>query len=234
MFSPAGITNTESEVLSFENGSSRLPRSFSEEDFLGVVAQKSICSSHPDYLTGYTGKLRSMRDTDVQDVSQIVPSLGYTGYYKGKIDGKLGRINIHRTEISSPEAKFGYGSSGSPDPMRSYSRSREGNYSNAVVESTSRGFSVDRLLAAIKNKLDFKYPTLAEKVIKVKSLFEHYDNSMDGTVSEYDFQMCLLQLNIVLPRGEFTALLSHFDEDSSGAILYREFINAVCPNTYPH
>ena len=225
---------TESECLSIDHpqvGSPTNGKTCSEADFLNTVAKKTMYSPHPDYLTGYTGKKRSMKLPPDSDHKEIVPALGYSGSYVGKIDGKLGKINIHRSLISRQDVSRGY-SETQVDARKEYDQSIEGNYRNALIETKCRGQSIPRILEEIKHKINFKFKSIADKKMRIKSTFEGCDVHHLGFISAEKFHMCCVQLNIAFPREEFTALISHFDENNSGDIYYREFINVICPGAY--
>lgn len=224
---------TESEFITFEPASSPsgMKKTFSEQDFLNVVAKKSMYSPHPQYLTGYTGKLRSMKAPPEDYCKSIEPALGYSGSYTGKVDGKLGKINLHRGLISRQDRTVGHAHEHLEEPHE-YDPSIEGNYMNSVLEAQSRGQNVGRILTEITTKLDFKYNSTAEKKMRIKSVFEGCDPRHTGCISSAEFNMCCVQLNIVLPREELTTLISYFDECNSGHIHYRNFINIVCPGAY--
>lgn len=206
-------------------------KSFTEKDFLSSIISSpsrrrdAVSPTHPEYLSGYTGQLRSMRESYKEDSVTIVPTLGYSGSYKGKIEGKLGKTNVHRSPISRREMN-----SYDHDPMDepSHCHSREGNYHNCKLESKSRGQTFDSIMKGIEARIHFRYPRLYAKITSLKNLFEKYDGRRTGTISFEDFQVCCVYLNIVLPREEFTTLAANFDEEACGAIQYRKFINYMC------
>ena len=252
-----GGSFTESEILVFENtaenaafniltdtgsptgspskgvGSPSNNFNKTEADFLNVVAKKTQYSHHPDYLTGYTGQKMSMKLPADEHSEEIVPSLGYSGSYLGKVEGKLGKINLHRESISRQDESKNtrrqqLGQQNEYDPCI------EGNYRNAIIESQCRGQTVPRILEEMKTKINFKFHSVAEKKMRIKSTFEGCDLKGNGIITPANFHMCCVQLNIALPREEFTALISYFDECNSGDIKYRKFINIICPGAYEH
>lgn len=239
---------TESEFISFDNAAgntfastkgengmdatSPSRRTFSEAEFLGVVAQKSQSSPHPQYLTGYTGIMRSMRHRNGEEHAKIEPALGYSGSYVGKVNGKLGKINLHRGLISREESHPAPKQDFHMDDTHEYDPRIEGNYQNALLESASRGQTITRVLREITDKFNFKYASMAERKMRIKSVFEGCDPQHTGFISASHFNMCCVQLNIVLPREELTSLISYFDECNSGHIRYRAFINIICPGAY--
>lgn len=204
-----------------------------EADFFNAVAKKTMYSQHPDYLTGYTGTKMSMKRAPEKYEHEIVPSLGYSGSYLGKVEGKLGKINLHRESISRQDASRGDREKYS-DERNEYDPSIEGNYRNALIESQCRGQTVPRILEEMTSKINFKFRSIAEKKMRIKSTFEGCDHKNNGIITPADFHMCCVQLNIALPREEFTALISHFDECNSGDVKYRHFINIICPGSYEH
>ena len=227
---------TESQYITFPDTQdlgelSPTTKTVTENDFLNSVAKKSVYSPHPDYLTGYTGKMRSMKKPGDSHHKEIVPALGYSGSYIGKVDGKLGKINLHRNLISRQEGSKGYESS-HVDGRKEYDQSIEGNYRNALVECKCRGQSVSRILEEIITKIHFKFQSIAEMKMRIKSVFEGADVAHDGFIDAARFHLCCVQLNIALPREEFTALISYFDDCNSGDIYYREFINIICAGAY--
>lgn len=257
-----GGSFTESEILTFENtaenrafnlldttaspdnGSPRKgttnsnrgsPNKFNrtEADFLNAVAKKTMFSHHPDYLTGYTGHKMSMKRPTETYEKEIVPSLGYSGSYLGKVEGKLGKINLHRESISRQDSSRSDRTHTSEE-HHEYDPSIEGNYRNAIIESQCRGQTVPRILEEMKSKINFKFKSIAEKKMRIKSTFEGCDHKHNGLITPENFHKCCVQLNIALPREEFTALISYFDECNSGDIKYRPFINIICPGAYEH
>lgn len=60
-------------------------------------------SGQPRYMTGYGG-FQPHQDEEIQLPKLIVaPVVGYTGCYRGKNIGKLGRSEVHRTRLSAWE-----------------------------------------------------------------------------------------------------------------------------------
>jgi hypothetical protein len=255
MDSFGGGSFTESEILTFENTAQNTtlnlmtdtgspyggsptkgsPNKFNktEADFLNAVAKKTMSSHHPDYLTGYTGSKMSMKRPPEKEHREIVPSLGYSGSYLGKVEGKLGKINLHRESISRQDESRSNRTRLSDD-RNEYDPSIEGNYRNAIIESQCRGQTVPRILEEMSSKINFKFKSIAEKKMRIKSTFEGCDLKGNGLITPANFHMCCVQLNIALPREEFTALISYFDECNSGDIKYRHFINIICPGAYEH
>ena len=62
-------------------------------------------SSSPEkkkYMTGYTGGSRFKNDPEPKPTRNLMrPILGYNGDYKGKINGNLGRAEVHIAHLSS-------------------------------------------------------------------------------------------------------------------------------------
>ena len=55
------------------------------------------------YITGYTGgsKFKPEHEPEAKSTNRILrPIVGYKGYYRGKINGALGRVEFHASPIS--------------------------------------------------------------------------------------------------------------------------------------
>lgn len=52
------------------------------------------------YMSGYGGHREREEEPEVLRV--ITPTVGYRGHYHGQVDGKLGRVNVHKGPLSRP------------------------------------------------------------------------------------------------------------------------------------
>ena len=65
--------------------------------------ESDISTMQPKYMTGYGGFQPAREIPDVLPKLISAPVVGYTGYYRGKNLGKLGRAATHRTRLSAWE-----------------------------------------------------------------------------------------------------------------------------------
>lgn len=62
--------------------------------------------TQPKFISGYTGgRFKSSKPIVTREIlnKDKVPVIGYTGSYRGKIDGKLGKSEVHKTNLSEWE-----------------------------------------------------------------------------------------------------------------------------------
>mmetsp|Transcript_11158 Transcript_11158/g.11184 ORF Transcript_11158/g.11184 Transcript_11158/m.11184 type:complete len:197 (+) Transcript_11158:61-651(+) len=192
-------------------------------------------------MVGYMGHKRLEYRTG-NDQDPRVPIVGYSGWYTGKVTGKLGKIELHRAPLSKKDPTYVEDGEypqpeGSEDDELEESgsivnkerRARLIKYREAANQLKHRHISLDALLQDIKLRLEDNFPGLAEKRIHIKQPFTRLDRAQCGGVSATEFEGCLIKLNIVLPWAELTGLLWRFDSDVSGKISYVDFIREVCP-----
>mmetsp|Transcript_32158 Transcript_32158/g.54225 ORF Transcript_32158/g.54225 Transcript_32158/m.54225 type:complete len:321 (+) Transcript_32158:31-993(+) len=65
------------------------------------LLENDLYGASPKFMTGYTG-YQKYEDAEVDTVlpKLLKPVVGYTGYYRGKVGGKLGRPEVHTTNLS--------------------------------------------------------------------------------------------------------------------------------------
>ena len=124
----------------------------------GLTQKFSFSHSHvieTPALVGYTGK--KFKNPVPQERSpEKCPGLGYTGWYLGKSEGILGRVNKKTTSISTYEPNSDgtrssqmEGSLQRERPVFEYDSNRVLNYENCVKEADSRGQSALKILSDI-------------------------------------------------------------------------------------
>jgi len=53
------------------------------------------------YMTGYTGGSRFKDEPSAKPARNLIrPIIGYNGYYRGKVNGNLGRVELHTAPLS--------------------------------------------------------------------------------------------------------------------------------------
>jgi len=209
---------------------------------------KSICNSSSmqlscvrpvlferEFLTGYSGR-RFKKDESEDTARNLKPALGFSGWYRGRTHGKLGRVDLHRESIGTvepepPETKY------EMKRYRPHQKVREESfdcdpasamrYDMARVEASSRGHNVERIIKDIRFKLELKVVGPMKRHLYVRSIFAVYDHSGTGLCTTENFNAALLNLGIVLPTIEFGALCSVFDDQQSGEISWMKFMVRV-------
>eukprot|EP01041_Mallomonas_annulata_P006956 gene6956-14117_t len=173
-------------------------------------------------IVGYTGHQKIHEDGDDDDNKDRVPIVGYSGWYAGKIKGKIGRSDLHRAPLArsdsnlsklmiAPVAKTHL----SPKSGGRDYKQRFNAYHEAEDQLNSRHINLDKLLLEIQKRLDERYLSTAEKHIHIKQQFQSADNQKTGFVCTDEFLAILIRLNIVLPWAELYGLLKRLDPDIS-------------------
>ena len=227
-----------SQAQSKESDSKDLHSNASTKNISDKSLQKG---SHPESrpgsaMLGYTGRRTDQAQTKIEADEKLdlaeqhkTPIIGYSGCYAGKVKGKLGRPEVHRNVISRRDS-IHLSSVGDVEvPVHSHDRERTAAYMEAQDQLKTRHVTIDPLLKDIQERLEDKYPSTAEKKMFVKKMFQNYDRNNNNTISDEDFKVCLIRLNIVLPWAELYAMLSAFDEFSDGNISYVKFLERACP-----
>jgi hypothetical protein len=78
-------------------------RSGDNFNFYAHAAVKNVNSNlkdAPNYVVGYTGG-RFRKENKVEPIKAIVPILGFSGEYKGKVDGIVGHASCHNAPLST-------------------------------------------------------------------------------------------------------------------------------------
>ena len=209
---------------------------------------KSICNSSSmqlscvrpvlferEYMTGYSGG-RFKKDILEDSSRNLKPALGFSGWYRGRTHGKLGRVDLHRESIGTvepepPETKYEMKRYRPHQKLRDESFDCDPasalKYDMARVEASSRGHNVDRIIHDIKFKLELKVVGPMKRHLYVRSIFSVYDHTGTGLCTTDNFNAALLNLGVVLPTIEFGALCSVFDEQQSGEISWMKFMVRV-------
>eukprot|EP01035_Chromulina_nebulosa_P019055 gene19055-24877_t len=186
-------------------------------------------------IIGYTGKQSRKKSLNYYSRA-IKPMIGYTGWYIGKGEGKLGKIGLHRSYLSTLEKddyslrlKLNKERYTEDELLNKYDPNRAYDYEVSLMEAESHGQDITTILKSIRDKLYFKYRSIVERRTKVKVLFSLCDEGGFGLCTEKDFAYCLQKLGIELPRPEYVAICAYLDEFGSGDIMYSTFIDSVAP-----
>ena len=188
------------------------------------------------YPTGYTG-FRPLKE-EFDDRFERVPILGYSGWFRGKPGGRIGRPSYPQGSISTCDFDADDRNdammrsnmfTNSPHKMdRTSLESRSLKYELAKDESRRDGYTVNKILAEMKERIESRFTSLSSKNMYVKKLFLSYDPDATDCVSEYDFRLCLSQLGVMLPPAQFMTVMSRFD-DGNGRLNWKEMLKIVCP-----
>jgi hypothetical protein len=96
--SPVSQAEDERLFKQQERGKSPSPTPFSR----GFDSE--VHTQQPKYMTGYGGFQPTPEEEETTLPKLIVaPVVGYSGYYRGKMIGKLGRCEVHKSRLSSWE-----------------------------------------------------------------------------------------------------------------------------------
>ena len=161
--------------------------------------------------------------------------VGYSGWYPGKVSGKLGKVDLHRGPISRveiPESEAVTSLQDSDDdgsPSSKSVRVRRIRYREANTALSQKKISIDSVLNGIRDKFEDHFPALAEKRIHVLKPFQVIDKARTGRVDALDFEHCLIALNVVLPWAEQVGIQAKYDPDATGQISSVDFVRYVCP-----
>lgn len=187
------------------------------------------------FSPGYTGK-RFKESFPEMGSKMIVPSGGFTGSYRGKIHGKIGRSDVHNQSISLAEPECEDVSIARKHyHYRTQNRSESFNcnqytslnYELSRYQSTARGQPADRVLDDISRRLEVKYTGPMQRHLHVRNIFALYDLSGSELCSVDEFYAALMNLGVMLPNVEFEALCEVFDEQRSGEISWTKFMNRI-------
>ena len=70
--------------------------------------------------------------------------------------------------------------------------------------------------------------TLRRFKMSPQHIFEYFDKSGDGKLSQSEFQQALKEMRITdISQREFDGLLAQLDVDRDGFIRYKEFVNRL-------
>ena len=103
----------------------------------------------------------------------------------------------------------------------------EERYTKAKQAIIARGQSEKLLVQLVKSKLANRVNSYAEQQIKVRKIFESFDDNGDGVLDEEEFRECLERLNIQLDDDQALTLFAFFDEDRVGVIEWEKFQNVT-------
>lgn len=187
------------------------------------------------YLTGYTGLKFKKREMDFESRT-LTPALGFTGWYRGRVNGKLGTVDLHHGSIGVVEEER-------PDQrleMKKYrmkalerddsfniNQQKMMSYDLARKASTGRGHEVDHICELIKHKIGLKHSADMKRHLYVRNAFAIYDSHGTGLCTVAHFGLALANLGIVVPSIEFNALCAAFDEQVSGEISWMKFMERI-------
>lgn len=187
------------------------------------------------FLTGYTGNRFKTKDVETFK-KEIIPAVGFTGSYRGKVNGKVGRIELHRQSLAVGEEEV----EDIAVSRKSYhyrSKQREESfdvnpYTSLKYEVSSRravarGQSINKILKDIAFKLELKTAGRMQRHLLVRNTFALYDTGGKELCGIDDFYTSLLHLGIMMPNVEFEALCDAFDEQKSGEISWVKFMNCI-------
>jgi len=205
------------------------------------------------FTKGYTGKRpdpfknnysRDREDYFIIESATKFPSVGYSGWYKGKISGSPGKCEVPKKSISECEENdlennFANSFEISPSTQAIAKKtshnissdtpeSIQKRYIMALEESSCTGFNSERVLDDLKYKIQMKYPNHSEKYKYVKKLFGSYDIYRNNFINEYDFKLCLSRLGIELPKAQILSIMSNFDENYTGNMNYQQLLKRIC------
>ena len=189
----------------------------------------------PETAPGKSPAAPPSDDDKDMDKQSKTPIVGYSGWYAGKVKGKLGKPEVHRNVLSRKDSigQMAFmptvGDIEVNSSTHNNNRERVAIYQDAIEQLEVRKITPDSLMKDISGRLEDKYPTTAAKHMNIKRLFENYDKNGSGLISDENFQNCLIRLNVVLPWAELHAILATFDRHSDGRISYIDFIRKVCP-----
>lgn len=174
-----------------------------------------------------------------------VPIVGYSGWYAGKVNGKIGKVEVHKSILSRRESEvqianmteYSLPPSRESSPKNNnvdfvcpkHDPKRKAFYDNCVNENTLLGRDSLAILSSIRTKLEFRFPTKRLRVFHVKSMFTSADPKRTGFCSEDHFFSCLRGLSIVLSHLEEIVLCAAFDSDCNGMVCYDRFLQEACP-----
>ena len=99
----------------------------------------------------------------------------------------------------------------------------EERYKKAKQVITNRGQSEKLLVQIVQAKLASRVQSYAEQQIKVRKIFESFDDNGDGVLDEGEFRECLERLNIQLDDDQVLTLFAYFDKDRIGVIEWEKF-----------
>ncbi len=93
-----------------------------------------------------------------------------------------------------------------------------------VAMKSSQSRNPEALAEALKNKLASRG---ARGIIGLQRQFKIMDDDNSKSLNQYEFSKALTDYGLGFSKGEQQALFAYFDVDSSGAIVYDEFLRAV-------
>jgi hypothetical protein len=103
----------------------------------------------------------------------------------------------------------------------------EERYIRATKNVLARGQSLEMLVQIVQAKLASRVNSYAEQKLKVRLIFQSFDENGDGVLDEEEFRQCLERLNIQLDDDQVLALFAFFDEDRIGVIEWEKFQNVT-------
>jgi len=186
---------------------------------------KSSTKKH-QHKTAAVGPETTCEFSDLSAFTSTQPgqvSIGYTGWYSGKIGGVIGKA-------SSPPMLI---SKGIPSPIPTIRE--EFDTSRSTSNEWNKISDVHKLIQRIRNiLLQNQIDSIAVIHARLQQKFQKYDRRRIFLISISDFYDCLLQFNINLSKNELNSVCSRFDEGGEGMarIRYKEFLQKVFPEIY--
>jgi Ca2+-binding EF-hand superfamily protein len=192
-----------------------------------------------DYLDGYTGTLPQRSDPYVLDMPmRRIVIRGYTGFIPNSyqvigapaIPSEEKQIKRERRrkhymdgntvqfEESSGSLANYLDSNRHSNGFRSFGKGMDlpERYEAAVTELLRRGQTQEMLLKIVQAKFSERVKSYAEQHIRVRKLFEAFDNHGTGALSETRFRECLESCNVQFDDIQILALFAYFDPDYTG------------------
>lgn len=187
------------------------------------------------HLSGYTGHVDYERSEEGRDgiLKPVAKEgiIGHSGHYLGKVNGVLGKVNVHKGPLSEPQNE---------SPFHNY---RANNYALEKADSKSirkaalrkaKGYPglianpqsyLDRLLDELEENIKCRYPNPASARTKIKGTFEV--DCSECSIKE--FRNSLLHMNFTFIEDQFELLVYVFAAEDPSLVRHMDFIKVVAP-----
>ena len=217
----------------------------------GLNWERPVFSGKLRYPGGYTGHITADADPPhVLDVPMKRSAcLGYTAFRPGKKDivgkpivslaeergdgeAKHASMALHsrglKNQLEEEESVKSIVKNSASDSLHDF-RAQWKNvdirerYEKAKRAIAERGQSEKLLVQIVQAKLASRVNSYAEQQIKVRKIFQAFDDNGDGVLDEGEFRECLERLNIQLNDDQIVTLFAYFDKDRVGVIEWEKF-----------
>jgi len=185
------------------------PQQAEKPDSLETIPSKRQSFSHTQGLSS---------PTSPSSLQKLIP--GYSGWYRGKIIHTVGRSEFPL----AVQGEF-------PSPVTSTLPIKRDIFPPSMTFVAIHKNPAEHsklVLTDIRHRISTRYPSLVDKRLHVKQLFQCYDKKNTQLISVQNFRVCLQRLNIMMSGRDVTVIIDEFVGNDPDTVHYMKFVEEVC------